>query len=66
MSCLFLVPGTCRADYNHIASLGIPDWYLREYADHFVETDEWFKGGRGVLKSGWVGGSQGLLFRISV
>lgn len=59
MSCLFW-SGTCRADYNHIASLGIPDWYLREYADHFVETDEWFKGGRGVLKSGWVGRSEEL------
>jgi DNA-binding CsgD family transcriptional regulator/PAS domain-containing protein len=59
MSCLFW-SGTSRTDYNYIASQGIPDWYIREYSEHFIETDEWFKGGKGVLKSGWVGRSQEL------
>jgi PAS domain-containing protein len=59
MSCLFW-SGSRRTHYDYIASLGVPEWYLKEYAEYFVETDEWFKGGRGILKSGWVGRSQEL------
>jgi DNA-binding CsgD family transcriptional regulator/PAS domain-containing protein len=44
-----------RKQYDYTASFGMSPEYFRLYSEHFGEVDEWFKGGAGVLKTGWVG-----------
>jgi DNA-binding CsgD family transcriptional regulator len=46
--------------YDQLATKGMPEDYVRLWSEHYGEVDEWFKGGVGIIRTGWVGTSQAL------
>jgi DNA-binding CsgD family transcriptional regulator/PAS domain-containing protein len=59
MSALILHDSKSRR-YDYLSTQGMPQEYVDLWVRHYADVDEWFKGGAGLLRTGWVGTSQML------